>query len=87
MNSVLVWKARRCCGQAIDIVGKIDNKTHSLSELLYIGKAADGWTLTAGNFKDGRAKEFRFVQSNNNYFYVKYHSMKFHPAAGKRKAS
>jgi hypothetical protein len=88
-NSVLVWKSRECGGRSpriVDIVGKIDNKTRSLSEVSYTGKANDGWALTLGGFKDGHAEEFKFVQSNNNYFYVKYRSMKFHPAAGKRKA-
>ena len=85
-DSVLVWKSRRCGQLSIDISGKIDNKTGSLSEVLYNGAAKGGWTLTAAGFKNGRAKEFRFVQSNNNYFYVKYHSMKFHSATGKRKA-
>jgi hypothetical protein len=85
-NSVLVWKSRPCGGRAVDIVGKIDNKTQRLTELLFAGKENGGWSLALAGFRGSHAKEYKFVQTNNNYFYVKYHSMKFHPAAGTRKA-
>jgi hypothetical protein len=82
----LVWKTRHCGRRTIDISGTIDNKTHALSEITYKGPSADGWMVTINRFRDGHAKEFTFAQSNNNYFYVKYNSMKFHTTARKRKA-
>jgi hypothetical protein len=85
-GTTLVWKTRHCGRRTIDISGTIDNKTHALSELTYKGPSTDGWMVTISRFKDGRAKEFTFAQSNNNYFYVKYNSVKFYTTAGKRKA-
>jgi hypothetical protein len=84
--ATLLWRSRQCSGRTVDVLAKIDNKTRSLCEVSYNGTAQSGWSVQAGSFRNGRAKEFKFVQSNNNYFYVTYRSMKFHIAAGKRKA-
>jgi hypothetical protein len=84
----LSWKSIRCGRRDVDVSGKIDNKKQGLTELVYRCSAPDApgaWTLTARGFTNGHAKEFRFVQANNNYFYVSYRSMKFHSRAMKGK--
>jgi hypothetical protein len=86
----LAWKSRTCCcgrPRMIDVFGKIDNNKQCLSEIMYACASGGGWTLKLGGFTNGHAKEFRFVQSNNNYFYVTYRSMKFRFRAVKRKLS
>jgi len=79
----LTWKGQKWDGRVMDISGIIDNKSLHLSEITW-RDVKERWSFSAENFKGERAKEYRFVQSNNNYFYVKYHSVDFHSRAGKR---
>jgi hypothetical protein len=94
-----LWKSQSCGNHLVDIYVKIDNKKKRLSEISYkdaskgikvdrsLGGQMSVWSLTMSDFSSGHAKEFKFVQSNNNYFYVTYRSMKFHSSAVKRKQS
>ncbi len=90
-NTAFSWKSMRCGARVVDITGKIDNKKQSLSEIVYDyaphgrGDGFEGWTLTASRFANGHAKEFKFAQYNNNYFYITYRSMKLRSSAEKRK--
>jgi hypothetical protein len=84
-NTTFFWKARKCGSRVLDITWKFDNKSGSPAEINYVAPKSEGWTIRAGGFKNYHAKEFRFIQSNNNYFYVKYHSMKFNTSSGKGK--
>jgi hypothetical protein len=84
-NSVtLLWKSERCGRRVMDISGNIDNKTLGLSEITYKEAERGAWSFSAAKFIGRRAKEYRFAQANNNYFYLKYHSANFHLGAGKR---
>jgi hypothetical protein len=89
-STTLEWKSRICGGGSrpvTDVFGKIDNNKQCLSEILLTCALGGGWTLKLSDFAKGHAKEFKFVQFNNNYFYVTYRSMKFHFREVKRKLS
>jgi hypothetical protein len=70
-----VWRSRRCSDRVADISVALDNKTDRLSEISYGIGEKERSTLIFRDFRDGRAKEIRFVPSDNNYFYVTYHSL------------
>jgi hypothetical protein len=84
-NVVLFWKSVRCGTRDIAASAKIDNKSHSVTEIVYENRGTERWTLAEGNFKGRVAKEIRFTQSSSNYFYVTYHAVKIRssPSAGK----
>ncbi len=75
----LLWRARRFLGRTGDISVSFDNKTHRLSEITYSADEKGKEKLVFSGFLDGRAKEIRFVPSDNNYFYVKYHALTVNP--------
>ncbi len=71
----LLWKAHRFINRITDISVSLDNKTDRLSEIAYNVDEKGGWQLVFSDFLDGHAKEIRFVSSDSNYFYVKYHAL------------
>jgi hypothetical protein len=58
-----------------NIMTKVDTKTYRLNEILYDHRGKDFWKLQYTGFKKGRAKEIKFILSDNNYFYLRYHSI------------
>jgi hypothetical protein len=74
-KAFLYWPEDSTKGRNFQITGIIDRKHFLLTDVIYSKKEPCSWELTQLSFRKGRAKEIRFKDKNNNYFYVKYETM------------
>jgi hypothetical protein len=59
-------------GKQYDIVGIINRKQSSVTDVIYHIKSPLAGELAYSSFKDGAPKEIRFSDTSNNYFYLNY---------------
>jgi hypothetical protein len=69
------WPEDSTKGRNFHITATIDRKHFLLTDVIYSKKEPCSWELTQLSFRKGRAKEIRFKDKNNNYFYLKYETM------------
>ena len=74
-KAFLYWPEDSTKGRNFQITAIIDRKHFSITDVIYSRKDPSSWELTQLSFRKGRAKEIRFKDKNNNYFYVKYETM------------
>jgi hypothetical protein len=74
-NIVSLFKKEATKEKKCNIITKVDTKAYRLNEILYDYRGRDAWKLHYTGFKKGRAKEIKFILSDNNYFYLRYHSI------------
>jgi len=82
-NTRGIWRGLHCLGKPMDIIASADNKSTMIHEILYRPSNTPDWSVTFGQIRKSQAKEIKFVLANNNYFYVKYRSVKYLGTKGK----
>jgi len=71
-KTALLWRADSAQGRPYAITALIHRKHSTITDVLYDKKGSTPWSLTFSSFTGGNAKEIRFKDEHNNYFYVRY---------------
>jgi hypothetical protein len=74
-KTFLFWHEDSAKGRDFQITAIIDRKHFSITNVIYSKKEPSSWELSLLSFRKGRAKEIRFKDTNNNYFYLNYETM------------
>jgi hypothetical protein len=71
-NAFLLWQGDSSVAGRFAVTAIINRKHSAVTDVIYREAGQAPWELTFSSFGGGGAKEIRFNDSHNNYFYVTY---------------